>query len=33
MAGHVARNWNTILLSLLGMYEKLEELGVEVKAL
>lgn len=27
MAGHVAQNWNTILSSLLGMHEKLVELG------
>jgi len=27
MAGHVARNWNTILPSMLMVYRKLEELG------
>jgi len=28
LAGHVAQNWNTILPSLLTMYGKLVELGI-----
>ena len=31
LADHVAQNWNTILPSLLAMYRKLHELGMEVE--
>jgi hypothetical protein len=29
LTGHVAQNWNTIYQSLLGMYKKLAELGLD----